>query len=165
MLFGSYRVGEANDPKTYTAAVAAVLSHYPADVIRAVTDPHSGIAGKQKFMPNPAEVREACEELMETERRAQERERSIAETDRLLAESRAREARGGHRESYDDLKARLGECFGLKVAEGDQEGARRRRTEQLERANFVVLQRAGADMSAAIPVSPMLAEILHKQVP
>jgi hypothetical protein len=42
LLFGQYRTGEANDPDTYVAAVAAVLSEYPMETIRHVTDPRTG---------------------------------------------------------------------------------------------------------------------------
>ena len=61
MLFGCYRKGDANDPDTYVAAITAVLSEYPADVIKRVTDPRLGIARKSKFMPNLCELSEACE--------------------------------------------------------------------------------------------------------
>src|SRR5262249_23628308 len=61
LLFGCYRKGEANDPETYTLAVAAVLADYEPEVIRRVTDPRTGIPRKLKFMPNPAEIAEACE--------------------------------------------------------------------------------------------------------
>jgi len=61
LLFGSYRKGDANDPDTYVAAITAVLSEYPADVIKRVTDPRLGIARKSKFMPNLCELSEACD--------------------------------------------------------------------------------------------------------
>lgn len=62
LLFGCFRKGDANDPEIYTAAVAAVLSEYEPDVIVRVTDPRTGLPRKTKFLPNPAEVAEACEE-------------------------------------------------------------------------------------------------------
>src|ERR1019366_3330787 len=61
LLFGCFRKGDANDPETYTAAVTAILAEYPQEVIRYVTDPRTGIPRKSKFMPNPAEVAEACD--------------------------------------------------------------------------------------------------------
>jgi hypothetical protein len=60
-MFGCYRKSEANDPETYVAAIAAVLSEYPADVVQWVTDPRRGIPRKLRWPPNPAEVVEACE--------------------------------------------------------------------------------------------------------
>ena len=62
LLFGCYRRGDANDPEIYTAAVAAVLAEYEPDVITRVTDPRTGLPRKTKFLPNPAEVAEACDE-------------------------------------------------------------------------------------------------------
>lgn len=64
LLFGCYRKGDANDPETYTAAVAAVLAEYENEVIRRVTDPRTGIPRKNKFLPNPAEVSDACDEAL-----------------------------------------------------------------------------------------------------
>ena len=61
LLFGCYRKGDANDPETYTLAIAAILADYDREVITRVTDPRTGIPRKLKFMPNPAEVAEACE--------------------------------------------------------------------------------------------------------
>lgn len=60
-MFGCFRKGDANDPETYTAAVAAVLSEYSVEVIQRVTDPRTGLPRTNKLMPNPAEVGEACE--------------------------------------------------------------------------------------------------------
>lgn len=62
ILFGCYRKGEANDPEIYTAATTAILAEYSAEVIQRVTDPRTGIPRKLKFMPNPAEVAEACDQ-------------------------------------------------------------------------------------------------------
>lgn len=74
LLFGCYRKGDANDPEVYTAAIAAILSEYPQEVVDYVTDPRTGLPRKLKFMPNPAEVSEACEE----------RKRFVAKRDELF---------------------------------------------------------------------------------
>jgi hypothetical protein len=66
VLFGSYRRGDANDPDSYVAAIAAVLSGYETDVIREVTDPRTGICTTEKymsFMPNAGELKVYCEGL------------------------------------------------------------------------------------------------------
>lgn len=60
VLFGCFRKGDANDPDTYTAAITAVLSEYPAEVIQHVTDPRTGIARKINWLPTIAEVDAAC---------------------------------------------------------------------------------------------------------
>lgn len=62
LLFGSFRKGDANDPDTYVMAITAILSEYDPAVIKRVTDPRLGIARKSKWMPNPAELSEACDE-------------------------------------------------------------------------------------------------------
>jgi hypothetical protein len=64
MLFGCYRRGDANDPDTYVAAIAAVLSGYDTDLIREVTDPRTGICTAEKFMsfmPNAGELKVYCD--------------------------------------------------------------------------------------------------------
>src|SRR5688572_25506822 len=61
VLLGSYRTGQASDPAFYAAAIAAVLSDYPEDVVRYVTDPRTGVQNRIKFLPDVFEVREACE--------------------------------------------------------------------------------------------------------
>lgn len=83
LLFGSYRKGEANDPDTYVAAITAVLSKYPEDVIRAVTHPAEGLPVKTDFLPTVKEVRQACEELISPRREAAARKKRV---DKQLAE-------------------------------------------------------------------------------
>ncbi len=61
LLFGCYRKGDANDPETYTMAVTAILAEYEEAIIQRVTDPRTGIARTSKWMPNVAEVSEACD--------------------------------------------------------------------------------------------------------
>jgi hypothetical protein len=59
-MFGSYRRGEANDPKTYVAVITAILAEYDEEVIFRVT--HS-IPRTMVFMPNPAEVVRECKSI------------------------------------------------------------------------------------------------------
>lgn len=66
LLFGCYRKGEANDPETYAAALAAILAEYPREVIVKVTDPRVGLARTNKFIPSVAEVSEACDKSKAT---------------------------------------------------------------------------------------------------
>lgn len=64
MLFGSYRRGDANDPEVYVAAITAVLTRYPPDLVREVTDPNTGIQTSEKylsFMPNAGELKAYCD--------------------------------------------------------------------------------------------------------
>lgn len=64
LLFGCYRRGDANDPDTYVAAIAAVLCGYDSELIRDVTDPRIGICSDEKFAtfpPNVGELKRYCE--------------------------------------------------------------------------------------------------------
>jgi hypothetical protein len=81
-LLGCYRTGEANDPEIYLAAVVAVLSDYPIDIVAAVTDPRTGIPAKLKWLPTIAEIKTACEDIAGPRRRMAEWEtRSRAQLD------------------------------------------------------------------------------------
>ena len=96
-MFGCYRKGDANDPDTYTAAVAAVLSEYPEDTIRHVTDPRTGMPSRPRVdrtgrsytgLPDVGDVRLACEDHYRPTRLAMDREaaerRQLAERKRLM---------------------------------------------------------------------------------
>src|SRR5690348_11532372 len=114
LLLGCYRKGDAENPDTYTAAIAAVLSEYPTDIIRRATDPRTGIAGKSKWLPSVAEVRDFCEAEYAPVRRQQERERLAEERKRMLpppVEDRAK------RPTYEELKAKYGPNWGLIVGD------------------------------------------------
>jgi len=63
-MFGCYRTGEANDPNTYAAAIAAILAEYDSETIKRVTDPRTGIARALRFLPNPAEVAAASDAVV-----------------------------------------------------------------------------------------------------
>lgn len=60
ILFGCYRRDDSADPDIYCAAVASTLALFPRQVVDYVTDPRTGIASENKFLPNVAEVRAAC---------------------------------------------------------------------------------------------------------
>lgn len=60
LLFSCYRKDEAHDPEIYCSAVAATLSEFPRQVVEYVTDPRTGLPSSSKWLPNIAEVREAC---------------------------------------------------------------------------------------------------------
>ena len=60
ILFSSYRKDEAHDPEIYCAAIGATLGDFPRQVVEYVTDPRTGLPSTSKFLPNVAEVREAC---------------------------------------------------------------------------------------------------------
>jgi len=61
IMLGCYRKGEANDPETYSTAVAALLAQYDRGVILEVTHPLSGLPSQTDFMPTLKELKGACE--------------------------------------------------------------------------------------------------------
>src|SRR5215468_5070503 len=61
-LIGSFPHARPPEFETYLAALAAVLSDYPASIAAACCDPRSGLARNIKFPPTAAEVIEWCEE-------------------------------------------------------------------------------------------------------
>jgi hypothetical protein len=73
-LLGQYAKARPHEPAIYTAALAAILSEYPKKVVDYVTDPRTGLASTLKWIPEPAEVREACEAQAAPQRRKYERE-------------------------------------------------------------------------------------------
>src|SRR5882724_5673204 len=127
LMFGCYRKGDANDPDVYVAALTIVLSGYPEHVIRAMTNPDSGLPSKHTFLPSVAEVKKACEEYIRPEREFQARQVRIKqqlkdreEFDGKLAERAfskakpetreeeiARTRADGTRPTYEQLIAKL----------------------------------------------------------
>ncbi|MGL3208708.1 hypothetical protein [Bradyrhizobium sp. BR 1433] len=83
LVLGCYRRADAADPDTYVAAIAAVLSRYPEDVICSVTHPATGLPIKCDFLPTVREVYLACEEIQRPRREVAAREERVR---RQLAE-------------------------------------------------------------------------------
>lgn len=65
-MLGCYANARPHDPATYTAAIAAVLSGYPEEVVMAITDPRQPgcIQRRSKWLPEVAEVAAACDEAL-----------------------------------------------------------------------------------------------------
>lgn len=86
----AYRRDDYADPVAFVTQLGAVLERYPADIVKHVTDPYTGLQRTLKFPPSIAEVVEACD--AEVSRRANlARYRNMAR--RLPGSSPA--ARGG----------------------------------------------------------------------
>ena len=92
------------------AAITAVLTRYPEQIITSVTHPVSGLPSKSSWLPTIKEVRDACEQLM----------RPIAENEARLKrvkeqlEMRERQDRG-EKPTLHQLKEKYGEDWGLKL--------------------------------------------------
>lgn len=110
MLLGCYRTGDANDPETYVAAIAATLARYSIQIITDVTHPVTGLPSKKGWLPTVKEVFDACEELDDAERQKVAREKRIAEQ---LAAREEQERLAAHKPSLEQLKAKYGENWGL----------------------------------------------------
>lgn len=102
-MFGCYRKGDAHDPDTYVAAVAAVLAEYPDDTIWTVTDPRAGLPSKVSWLPTVKEVRDACEAHYGPTRRALELE--AAERKQLAERAQLKITDGRPRKTYEELIA------------------------------------------------------------
>ena len=60
-MVGMYPARHVNDPETYSKAIKTIFMHYEADFVRRVIDPVNGLPSTNKFLPAPAEVKEALE--------------------------------------------------------------------------------------------------------
>lgn len=108
LLLGCYRTGEANDPETYVAAITAILSRYPEEVITSVTHPATGLPSKKGWLPTIKEVADACGEANNPIVENALRLKRIKEQ----LEAREREDRG-EKPTLEQLKERFGEDWGL----------------------------------------------------
>lgn len=161
VLLGCYRSGEANDPEVYITAVVATLAQYPEHVIRAVCDPRTGLPSRSKWLPTVSEVREECDVLCERDRRAGHWEALAEQT---LRERREAEAASQTKLSYEEMKAKYGENWGLKTAPGAEEAAaRQRRLDAIEAGNRLVLERECGREVQGLVISPTLAQLVRSK--
>lgn len=115
VLLGCYRTGDANDPEIYVRSVAAVLSEYPVEVMKAVCDPRFGLPAKSKWLPTIFEIKDACEAAMAPYDRRQ-REAAAEEERRLMLS-----APPVDRPTYEEMKAKHGENWGIRDPKGDRQ--------------------------------------------
>lgn len=105
LLLGCYRVGDANDPEVYTAAVIRVLSDYPEDIVRSVVDPREGLPSKVQWLPTVKEIRAACNEIHLPRQRLQEMQERVAE--QIAERERIESVRAVRKETWAETKADL----------------------------------------------------------
>ena len=111
-LFGCFRRGHANDPDTYAAAIAAVLTRFAPEVVAYVTDPRTGLPSRSNWLPTVYEVRLACEE------RAAEIEwpsRRDALERQQLAERERYEKQRANAPTRAEIEAKLGRAIGNRL--------------------------------------------------
>lgn len=100
-LLGQYAKARPHEPTIYIAALAAILSEYPLEVVEYVTDPRTGLASTHKWIPEPAEVREACEAQVAPLRRKHQREAIERKNKEALEPPVDRSGR----KSYEEIQA------------------------------------------------------------
>jgi hypothetical protein len=139
LLYGSYRRDDAANAEVIIEAATAILAEYPAEVIIEATDPRTGIQAQAKFAafpPNPGEVRQFCEALMEPRRREERRRREAEELDRWRREGEALRANAP---TAEEIRNR----YGIEPKSRDEH--RRRVRDELERQDAKLrAQRAAA---------------------
>jgi hypothetical protein len=114
-IVGSFRRNDADDPQVLAAAFKRVLSGYPEAVVLEVADPLTGIAGKQTFLPSPAELKAELDKRMDAVALRVRRERERNETQKLIAaatvQATPEERERAVRRYFDEVRP------GLKAAE------------------------------------------------
>lgn len=163
VLAGCYRKDDAADPETYAAAISAILTEYPEDIVMRVTDPRSGLPARLQWLPSVKEVRDACEEIAERRRQA---ELAAAREQAQLRERREWIAKREHRPTIDELKAKHGENWGLTPDDAEVASQEKRR-QMIQRANDTLLRReyenAGMEPIEAAPGIP-ISKYLYDQI-
>jgi hypothetical protein len=79
ILCGCYRASEVADPMIFNEAALRIMCNYPVDILKAVSDPAGGLPARLKWFPTLAELKEACEMLMEPRRQYEDKIRRRAE--------------------------------------------------------------------------------------
>jgi type IV secretory pathway VirB10-like protein len=108
MMFKCFRRDDAADPQTFLDAAAAILADYPDDVIIEVTDPRTGIPSKQKWPPQPHEVKTACDAIELPRRARDEREKKMQDqlAERAVIEAARQQQKQTHDEFVAEMRAR-----------------------------------------------------------
>jgi hypothetical protein len=85
LILGSYRSGDLADPRQFVANTISVLRRYAPDIVAEVCHPETGIQTRQKWLPMPSEVREACEQVFLA--KLQRERRVLLNTHRVLVDT------------------------------------------------------------------------------
>lgn len=175
VLLGCYRTGDANEPEIYSGGVIAVLSEYPAEVVRKVVDPRRGLPARCKWLPSIAEIKEALEaemapirrqrewEASEARRRAQLEQTEEWNRTRFLPPSAPRQRQYTYAEALEMGHARpIGRFEDEKRTTREPE---KRISEYQGYANWLAYMKAcrEAGVDPASGVSPMLRDVLKRQ--
>lgn len=109
------------------ASITAILTDYPPETVRIITDPRTGIATYEKFrvwMPNPGELKAACDEIEAPERRTKAREAAMKQ---FREENKLLETHREGRLTMEELKAKYGQTWGIGTDENQPQGKKERK--------------------------------------
>ncbi len=130
LLLGQFRRGEANDPATFIASIAAILARHSPEIVIELTDPRTGLAAKTDWLPTVKEVNEACESLAAIA--VARRKSDAVRTDTL--ERRAEEFARRDRPTLEQLRETYGPNFGLNKIVREYGERHQRRAARVEAA-------------------------------
>lgn len=61
-ILSAYRKDDYADPDGFVASIGMIFERYPDEIIKAVSDPVTGIQSKSDYPPSLAKVSDACKE-------------------------------------------------------------------------------------------------------
>jgi len=120
VLFAAYRTDQYADPEGFIASLGLVFSQYPNDVITHVTDPRTGVQRGKTFPPSIAEIVSACDARLADKARMRRYMNWGRNDPTPLLEGPKNE----DRPTYDDLKAKFGDSWGIGAEEKQQKVAK-----------------------------------------
>lgn len=135
-----------------------MLTCYPVEIMKEVSDPRWGTATKIKWLPTLYDVKEACEAAMQPVYRREREAQHIAERQQRLS------APTTPRPTLAELQAKHGENWGMQDSRADELAIRESRTALTTRANESLMSKEYAaariepiEAAPGIPISPELA--------
>lgn len=162
LFFGSFRKADADDPETFTAGCLRLFTAYPAEAVRHVIDPVTGLPGKSEWLPTMRAIKDALDAWESDQRDSAHRVALAAAAERQVEERRAWLAKRKDKPTLADLQAKYGERFGLTpVAETRSDRDERQRI-RLAEANRELFRKEceSAGVDPASGVSPSLRRAL-----
>lgn len=109
ILFSAYRIDQYSDPEGFKVNIGLVLEQYPAETIRFVTDPRTGVQRRHEWPPSVKNVVDACDQHMH-DLATQHRFRNWGKPDALTLKLQGPKEPKPTRE---EMIARYGENWGL----------------------------------------------------
>jgi hypothetical protein len=167
LFFGSFRKADADEPEIFTSGCLRLFTAYPREAVQYVVDPITGLPGRSEWLPSLKAVKDALDASVADQQRAQEREARKAAEAKLIAEREAWLKDKARKPTYDELKAKYGENWGITPPSREEdEKARARRRESLIEANRKMFarecRRAGVSPEGRL-ISPELEKLVRRQ--